>query len=416
MRTKPLPEGDNAKRNARLIARFGPAGFRLAKSAYGLLRHPKEKLSALSALRRLSRTACRETGAPPFDGGDWQRRFQSLVLTTNDSRAMTLARSFYGCGLRLVKAAGGGAGDALCPPEDRNAPILLCAVKNDLVRIRALFAHYRALGVGRFAMVDNGSDDGTLEFLLAQPDADVFRTDAGFGSVQKAGWLDRAAAGYGTDRWFLWIDADELLVYPGMETRGLCALTKALEARGEYRMRTFMLDLYPDGPLMDQARRDADFLRDSRFFDADSDDYVLEPEIMRLSGGMRGRVFGLPGITLSKVTLLHFGGGRMLAGAHNIHPQHWDYTGEILGALLHYKFLPRDLQKYRRIAAEGAYANGSAEYRAYLAAFSENPQLCAVWENSAAYRDSASLSAFPFVRNPFGDQGDCAGLQCPVRT
>ena len=224
------------------------------------------------------------------------------------------------------------------------------------------------------------------------------------------------AAGYGTDRWFLWIDADELLVYPGMETRGLCALTKALEARGEYRMRTFMLDLYPDGPLMDQARRDADFLRDSRFFDADSDDYVLEPEIMRLSGGMRGRVFGLPGITLSKVTLLHFGGGRMLAGAHNIHPQHWDYTGEILGALLHYKFLPRDLQKYRRIAAEGAYANGSAEYRAYLAAFSENPQLCAVWENSAAYRDSASLSAFTFVRNPFGDQGDCAGLQCPVRT
>jgi len=185
-----------------------------------------------------------------------------------------------------------------------------------------------------------------------------------------------------------------------MGQESLETLTRRLEARGEYKLRSFMLDLYPDGALLDPTRRDEDFLSDSCYFDGDSDDYIYHAEIGRLSGGMRKRLFDLDGITLSKITLLHFGGDRMLTGAHNIYPQSEDYTGEVMAALLHYKFLPRDMEKYRAIVDAGTYANGSAEYRRYLERFQENPQLSAMHAGSRRYEGAASLAALPFLKQP----------------
>ena len=161
-----------------------------------------------------------------------------------------------------------------------------------------------------------------------------------------------------------------------------------------------MLDLYPAGALLDPTRRDEDFLTDSVYFDGDSDAYLYYPEIGRLTGGMRNRLFDLPDITLSKITLLHFGGDRMLTGAHNIYPHGEDCTGAISSVLLHYKFLPRDMEKYRAIVAAGTYANGSEEYRRYLERFGENPDLSAEFSGSLRYTDADVLSSFAFMKTP----------------
>ncbi|MDO4493645.1 MAG: glycosyltransferase family 2 protein [Clostridia bacterium] len=405
MQFRPLPAGDNANKNKKLLSLLGEGGFSVCKTCFGLIRHPHEKGAQLGRLSALDGIAKNAPDGLPFDRAEWKKRFRRLLLTTNGPRAATLMESFYEDRLVPVKRADGAVPDAPAAGLDPNTPIVLFAVKNDLVRVKELFGHYRKLGVQRFAVIDNGSDDGTLEFLSEQPDADVYRTDARFSSIRKAGWLNRLAAFYGTERWYLWLDADELFTYAGAETRSLTELTHALERRGETKLRSFMLDMYPEGVLLDAERRDADFLTDCVWFDPDSEDYMLRPEIMRMSGGMRQRVFGLEEGTLSKVTLLHFGNGRMLTGAHTIAPQAEDYSGDFMGVLMHYKFLPGDLKKYRRIVDDGTYTNGSAEYKRYLKVFSENPMLTAKNNGSRRYTGSASLSdAFPFLKDPFEDR------------
>ena len=60
-------------------------------------------------------------------------------------------------------------------PCVRENPIIVLCIKNDLKRIQMLVDHYRSLGVEKFAFMDNGSNDGTFEWLINQPDIDLFR-------------------------------------------------------------------------------------------------------------------------------------------------------------------------------------------------------------------------------------------------
>jgi Glycosyl transferase family 2 len=49
-------------------------------------------------------------------------------------------------------------------------------VRNELLRLPQTLDHYRTIGVSRFFVTDNGSTEGTKEFLLTQPDCHVFVT------------------------------------------------------------------------------------------------------------------------------------------------------------------------------------------------------------------------------------------------
>jgi hypothetical protein len=89
-------------------------------------------------------------------------------------------------------------------------------VRDEMLRLPTTLDHYRKIGVGRFLVVDNGSADGTKEFLLDQPDCHVFVThnsysEAGYGIEWQHCLLDE----YGTNHWCLVVDADEWFVARG---------------------------------------------------------------------------------------------------------------------------------------------------------------------------------------------------------
>jgi len=52
--------------------------------------------------------------------------------------------------------------------------LAVSTVRNEIVRLPYFLAHHRKLGVGHFLFVDNGSDDGTIEFLGKQPDVSLW--------------------------------------------------------------------------------------------------------------------------------------------------------------------------------------------------------------------------------------------------
>ena len=83
------------------------------------------------------------------------------------------------------------------------------------------FEHYRKAGICRFAIVDNGSTDGTLEFLRSQPDTDVYSQPDPFSTTRKQGWINQIILRYGYARWYLIADADEHIVFDGIERYGL---------------------------------------------------------------------------------------------------------------------------------------------------------------------------------------------------
>lgn len=148
------------------------------------------------------------------------------------------------------------SGRQLTPLVDRSAAIapddilLFATLRNEIGRLPEFLAHYRALGVAHFLIVDNASDDGSAELLRGQADVSLWRTAASYRDSRFGmDWLGALLFRHGHGHWCLTVDADELLVYPGDRRRQLPELTAHLDARGIAGMGALMLDLYPAGPL-----------------------------------------------------------------------------------------------------------------------------------------------------------------------
>ena len=88
--------------------------------------------------------------------------------------------------------------------------------------------YYRKLGVTKFIFIDNNSHDGSLEFLLQQPDCYVFWTNDSYNqSGHGLTWLNYLINQSGIlhdSQWYIIADVDEFLVYPNCEIRSLKTL------------------------------------------------------------------------------------------------------------------------------------------------------------------------------------------------
>ena len=175
--------------------------------------------------------------------------------------------------------------------DDSQSPIALCVVKNDLRRMEMVVNHHRKIGIRHFAILDNGSDDGTLDWLVAQPDIDVFSVAQPFQSLRKYGWINRIIARYGYNRWYLYVDSDELFVYPGIESMGINELCQMTAKRGEDRIAAIMLDMYADRELYSPTLDDQPIEDQYCYFDSDSYTLTQSRRGPVIKGGPRKRLF-----------------------------------------------------------------------------------------------------------------------------
>lgn len=287
--------------------------------------------------------------------------------------------------------------------EAGRIPLLIAVMRDEARRLPGFLAHYRALGVRRFAIIDHGSCDGTRERLAAEADVDLYTVDRPFQGKQ--GWINALIAREGYGRWYLQVDADERLVFDGMEEgRGLTDLVRFAEDRGLTRLRGMLVDLYPAGPLLEPAEGDAPL------FDADGYVETLCLERISRKGGPRRRAFGLaetdrPGADpggletetaifdpeLTKYPLFRIEAGEVAASPHHLHPYDGNYRSDCLLGLLHDKFGPGFRAHALRAAAERNYWAESLEYRRLLAQLATDPRLRLAHPGSRRYRSPTDL-------------------------
>lgn len=147
--------------------------------------------------------------------------------------------------------------EAALPPKD--ALTLYTCVRNERPRLPWFFDHYRRLGISHFVFVDNGSSDGTTEFLLSQPGTNVFYTeDSYYGGYSGMSWINHLRARHSPSGWSLYVDVDEALIYDGCDKHTIPDLAERLDSAGDEALTGFMLDMFsmddptdaaPDGDI-----------------------------------------------------------------------------------------------------------------------------------------------------------------------
>jgi len=291
------------------------------------------------------------------------------------------------------------------PVDLRPDAVPACVVvRNEVGRVGPLLAHHRAIGVGPFLVVDNGSTDGTVEYLLDQPDVHLWRTDVEFRvGNYGAAFFEVLLHEHGRGHWVVIVDADECFVFPGSEHRSVGELCAELDAEQVRAYSAVLLDLYADAPLADTVLpSDRSPLDVAHYFDrrwrhaeaARSGPYRNQVGVF---GGVRRRLFGGTAwdYCLSKVPLVRFEAGVTLVGG-----QHWSPLPQAghRGAVLHHKLDHRLAAFAWDELSRGQRRAHDAEYHRYAEALALAPQLSAFDPaESIRYEGTEQLGALGII-------------------
>lgn len=272
--------------------------------------------------------------------------------------------------------------------------LLVCTMRNEQIRLPYFLQYYRGLGVNHFLFVDNGSTDGSADYLRGMEDVSLWHTTA---SYKRAGfgidWMNYLKRKYAHGHWVLVVDPDEFFIYPFCDTRPIRALTDWLDNSAIRSFSAMLLDVYPKGRIDEvpyQAGQNP--LEIAHWFDSGNYTISHNPEYGNLwiQGGPRARVFFADqprkAPALNKIPLVKW--HRRYAYASSTHAllprglnQVYETDGgeKASGALLHTKFLDTFSGKAEEELVRGQHYAGSAEYKAYAGKLSEQPELWCKW-------------------------------------
>jgi glycosyltransferase involved in cell wall biosynthesis len=283
------------------------------------------------------------------------------------------------------------------PREAQETVLLVSVVRNERGTLPEFLAHYRRLGIQRFVIVDNASTDGSTAFLADQPDVDLYTSRQSFRWPRKQAWINRIIALYGYDRWYLYVDADEYLVFDGADPRSITDLIGFAERLGLRRIRGMLVDMYGAAPLLAPAQRGTPLPKRFPYFDGNSYSERLILTRISRTGGPRQRAFShwrdAFSPELSKYPLFHVRPGEIFHSPHYLFPYRENYLSPCYIGLLHYKFTDNFLEKAMVAVRERSYWQDSFEYRRYLERLADGSRIRLIYSGTCEYRSPADLVA-----------------------
>lgn len=272
--------------------------------------------------------------------------------------------------------------------------LLVCTIRNEKIRLPYFLKYYRSLGVNHFLFVDNGSDDGSRDYLAAQPDVSVWATGASYRQARfGTDWVNWLLMRHAHDHWVVAVDCDEFLVYPFCDARPLRALTDWLETGGIRSFPAVMLDMYPKGAYAGHAYSEGqDPFEVANWFD--SGNYTMSRNQtygnLWIQGGPRARMFfadsPAEAPALNKIPLVKWRRDyTYVSSTHMLLPRglnlvYDEWGGEkASGCLLHAKFLDLLAEKTEEEMVRNQHFAGSKEYVAYHEGLRTSPDLWCKW-------------------------------------
>ncbi len=295
-------------------------------------------------------------------------------------------------------------------PDDILAVVVL---RNEITRLPFFLEHYRRLGVTQFLVVDNGSDDGSAEYLAEQRDVSVWHTEHSYRASRFGlDWLTWLQIKYAHGHWCLMVDVDELLIYSDDQARNLRALTDWLDRQGRIGFGALMLDLYPKGALDQCAYTPGQDPRDVlQWFDPSP--YRVERQSpmgnLWVQGGARARIFHGDDLrrspTLNKTPLVKWHRRYSYVNStHSLLPRQLNYLYEgpdgqaPSGILLHTKFLPEIVSKSEIEKRRQQHFHTPVDFDDYYDRISAAPDLW--YPGSVKLDNCAQLEALKLMHTP----------------
>lgn len=272
--------------------------------------------------------------------------------------------------------------------------LLFSTQRNEKIRLPYFLNYYREMGINHFLIVDNDSNDGSVDYLADQPDVSLWYTKGSYKrsrfGVDWLNWLQRK---YGHGHWTLVVDPDEFFVYPFCDTRPIRALTDWLDASSIKSFSAMLLDMYPKGRIDEQPyRAGQDPVEIATWFD--SGNYTISKNHrfgnLWIQGGPRARVF-FPDMpqkapALNKIPLVKWDRRyAYVSSTHMLLPRglnlvYDEWGGEkASGVLLHTKFLDTFTVKAAEELSRKQHYAASVEYKAYAETLKDNPDLWCKW-------------------------------------
>lgn len=257
---------------------------------------------------------------------------------------------------------------------------LVCIIvqRNERKRLLNCLDYYRLIGVDRFVIIDNNSDDDTFDFLLNQKDVDLYSTPQPYSSSKYGvDWIDMIVRLYRNDKWCLVVDADEELKLDD-QFRNIKEAINFLDANNFDALYTPFLDVYPKGSFKDhpvemKANSKNEYYHDSRWYTIFASHGGYHNLLPTFQGGVRHRKFGLSSVVLNKVPLFKFNKKMILReGVHwlSMCNPYFDNS-----SLLHHKYNCLFHDYVIRESQRGEHWNGAVEYKKYNEELSKNNSL-----------------------------------------
>lgn len=272
--------------------------------------------------------------------------------------------------------------------------LVATVLRNERLRLPYFLRYYRDLGVKHFLIVDNGSDDGSRDYLAAQKDVSLWTTAASYRDARYGvDWINWLLMRHARRHWVLAVDVDEFFVYPFCDTRPIRALTDWLDVYGVRAFPAMVLDMYPKGPIDAEPYREGrNPFEIAQYFDSGNYTIRKNPTFGNLwiQGGPRARkMFAdrpAEAPSLNKIPLVKWARGYcFVSSTHMLLPRglnrvHDEWGGEkASGCLLHAKFLSTFPDKVAEELQRREHFAQSREYIAYAETLKDSPDLWCKW-------------------------------------
>jgi hypothetical protein len=280
--------------------------------------------------------------------------------------------------------------------------LLICVLRNASKYIPSFLAHYRSMGLRRFAFVDDQSDDETRTLLLQEDGVDIFESNVRYGAAARGLiWRDMLVDLYGRNRWYVSVDVDEYLVFPDFENRPLIAFIADLRKHSLRRSLAVMLDIYPETPL--GAAPTHNPLESfptvvCPLYDMSGYSIAKHYKCTTVRGGPRARLFDSH-LRLTKFPVIYMDRPSLFTGvgAHSPLPLRRNHSA-VHAVLLHYKFTTEALAEFHRLLAYDQHPRRSEHYRKITQNDGFNEALTLRYAYSARFEGSRQLVDSGFMQ------------------